>query len=44
MALLQTDGARAADLLARIDAALSAYIGAAEQFDDVAMLAARRVA
>ena len=44
MALLQTDGAPAAALLARIDAALSAYIGAAEQFDDVAMLAARRVA
>jgi serine phosphatase RsbU (regulator of sigma subunit) len=44
MALLQTDGVPAAGLLARIDAALSAYIGDAEQFDDVAMLAARRVA
>jgi hypothetical protein len=32
----------AADLLARVDAALSAHIGGGAQFDDVAMLAARR--
>ena len=43
MALLQTDAAPAARLLERIDAALSAYIGTADQFDDVAMLATRRV-
>ena len=44
MALLQADGTHAAALLARIDAALSAHIGTAEQFDDVAMLATRRTA
>ena len=43
MALLKTDAAPAARLLERIDAALSAYIGTADQFDDVAMLATRRV-
>ena len=43
MALLQTDAAPAARLLERIDTALSAYIGTADQFDDVAMLATRRV-
>jgi phosphoserine phosphatase RsbU/P len=43
MALLQTDAAPAARLLERIDTALSAYIGTAAQFDDVAMLATRRV-
>jgi sigma-B regulation protein RsbU (phosphoserine phosphatase) len=44
MALLHSDATAAASLLAGIDAALSAHIGAAEQFDDVAMLAARRTA
>ena len=42
MALLQTDGAPASALLDRIDAALSAHITTAAQFDDVAMLATRR--
>jgi serine phosphatase RsbU (regulator of sigma subunit) len=44
MALLQLDGTSAAGLLARIDQALSAHIGTAEQFDDVAMLATRSTA
>ena len=43
MALLQTDAAPAARLLERIDGALSAHIGGAAQFDDVAMLVTRRV-
>jgi hypothetical protein len=43
MALLESDGTPTAGLLARIDAALDAYIDTAEQFDDVAMLALRRV-
>jgi hypothetical protein len=33
-----------ASLLERIDAALSAHITTAAQFDDVAMLATRRIA
>ena len=44
MALLQTEGMPAAALLDRVDAALSDYIATASQFDDVAMLATRRVA
>jgi phosphoserine phosphatase RsbU/P len=44
MELLHTEPATAARLLERIDAALSAHIAAAEQFDDVAMLATRRTA
>jgi serine phosphatase RsbU (regulator of sigma subunit) len=44
MALLQLDGTSAAGLLERIDQALSAHIGTAEQFDDVAMLATRSTA
>jgi sigma-B regulation protein RsbU (phosphoserine phosphatase) len=44
MALLESDATAAASLLARIDAALSAHIGTAAQFDDVAMLATRRTA
>ena len=44
MALLQADGTGpAAGLLERVDAALDAHIGTAEQFDDVAMLGARRL-
>ena len=43
LALLQTDGAGTTSLLERIDAALEAHVGAAEQFDDVAMLAMQRV-
>ncbi|HEU4720449.1 MAG TPA: PP2C family protein-serine/threonine phosphatase, partial [Gemmatimonadaceae bacterium] len=42
MALLHSDGTAAAGLLARVDAALTAHISTAEQFDDVAMLATRR--
>jgi sigma-B regulation protein RsbU (phosphoserine phosphatase) len=41
MALLTSEGA-AARLLEGVDAALSAHIATAEQFDDVAMLATRR--
>ena len=44
MALLASEGTAAAGLLARIDAALSAHITTAAQFDDVAMLATRRSA
>jgi len=44
MALLHSDAPAAATLLERIDAALSAHITTAAQFDDVAMLAARRTA
>lgn len=44
MTLLQTDGVGTAALLERVDAALSAHIDTASQFDDVAMLATRRVA
>ena len=44
MALLQAEGMPAAALLERVDAALSGYIATALQFDDVAMLATRRVA
>jgi sigma-B regulation protein RsbU (phosphoserine phosphatase) len=44
MALLHADPTGAATLLARVDAALSAHIATAEQFDDVAMLATRRTA
>jgi serine phosphatase RsbU (regulator of sigma subunit) len=44
MALLQTGGVSAAALLERIDGALSAHMTTAAQFDDVAMLATRRVA
>ena len=42
MALLQAEGTPTGGLLERIDAALTAHIGTAEQFDDVAMLVARR--
>ncbi|MDB4883114.1 MAG: hypothetical protein JWL95_1880 [Gemmatimonadetes bacterium] len=42
LALLGTAADTVAALLARIDAALSAHIGDATQFDDVAMLAVRR--
>ena len=42
MALLASEGTAAAGLLDRIDAALSAHITTADQFDDVAMLATRR--
>jgi sigma-B regulation protein RsbU (phosphoserine phosphatase) len=42
LALLGASAVPAADLLARVDAALSAHIGGGAQFDDVAMLAARR--
>jgi phosphoserine phosphatase RsbU/P len=44
MALLHSDATAAASLLERIDAALSAHITTAAQFDDVAMLATRRTA
>jgi len=44
MALLRTDPVPAASLLERIDAALSAHITTAAQFDDVAMLVTRRTA
>jgi phosphoserine phosphatase RsbU/P len=44
LALLAESAAPAADLLVRVDAALSAHIGGSAQFDDVAMLAARREA
>lgn len=44
MALLASEGTAAAGLLARIDAALSAHMTTAAQFDDVAMLAMRRSA
>ena len=44
MALLQTEGMPAAALLERVDAALSDYMASAAQFDDVAMLATRRIA
>jgi len=44
MALLHSDAMPAASLLERIDAALSAHITTAAQFDDVAMLATRRTA
>jgi len=44
MALLHSEGTDAASLLGRIDAALSAHIATAAQFDDVAMLATRRTA
>jgi sigma-B regulation protein RsbU (phosphoserine phosphatase) len=42
MELLHQDAASAELLLERIDAALSAHITTAPQFDDVAMLATRR--
>jgi phosphoserine phosphatase RsbU/P len=42
MALLHSDATAADGLLERIDAALSAHITTAPQFDDVAMLATRR--
>ena len=44
MALLQTEGMSAAALLERVDTALSDYMASAAQFDDVAMLATRRIA
>ena len=44
MSLLGMEPAPAANLLERIDAALSAHITTAAQFDDVAMLATRRTA
>ena len=44
MALLHPDATSAERLLERIDAALSAHITTAAQFDDVAMLATRRTA
>ena len=44
MALLHSDATSAASLLERIDAALSAHMTTAAQFDDVAMLATRRLA
>ena len=44
MALLHTEAPAAASLLERIDAALTAHITTAAQFDDVAMLATRRTA
>ncbi|MFL5620664.1 MAG: PP2C family protein-serine/threonine phosphatase [Gemmatimonadaceae bacterium] len=44
MALLNSDATAAASLLERIDAALSAHMTTAAQFDDVAMLATRRTA
>jgi sigma-B regulation protein RsbU (phosphoserine phosphatase) len=44
LALLASGAVPAADLLARVDAALSAHIGSGAQFDDIAMLAARRSA
>ena len=42
--LLDGDAGSAPALLARVDAAISAYIADAAQFDDVAMLAVRRTA
>ena len=42
LALLADGAATAAELLARVDSALSGHIGDGAQFDDVAMLAARR--
>ncbi|MEO8561501.1 MAG: SpoIIE family protein phosphatase [bacterium] len=42
LALLSERAAPAHELLARVDAALSGHIGDGAQFDDVAMLAARR--
>ena len=44
MALLQSGDAQTAALLERVDTALSAHIDSASQFDDIAMLATRRVA
>jgi len=44
MSLLHSEPAPPASLLERIDAALSAHITTAAQFDDVAMLATRRTA
>jgi serine phosphatase RsbU (regulator of sigma subunit) len=44
MELVQSDAMTAASLLDRIDDALNAHIITAAQFDDVAMLAARRTA
>jgi sigma-B regulation protein RsbU (phosphoserine phosphatase) len=44
MALLHSDATAAERLLERIDAALSAHITTVPQFDDVAMLATRRMA
>ena len=44
MALLTENAATAQALLERVDAALGAHIAEAAQFDDVAMLAARRIA
>ena len=44
MSLLRSESVPAASLLERIDAALSAHITTAAQFDDVAMLATRRTA
>jgi hypothetical protein len=41
---LRARSATAQDLLARVDGALGAFVADAEQFDDVAMLAARRMA
>jgi phosphoserine phosphatase RsbU/P len=42
LGLLAGDAGSAPALLSRVDAALSAHIGAAAQFDDIAMLAIRR--
>ena len=44
LALLDGDAGSGPALLARVDAALSAHIADAAQFDDVAMLAIRRSA
>lgn len=44
MARLRSESTGAAELLERLDATLSAHMNGAPQFDDVAMLAARRVA
>jgi serine phosphatase RsbU (regulator of sigma subunit) len=44
MALLSEGAATARTLIERVDAALGAFMGDAAQFDDVAMLAARRIA
>jgi phosphoserine phosphatase RsbU/P len=42
LGLLAGDAGSAPALLSRVDAALSAHIGDAAQFDDIAMLAIRR--
>jgi len=44
MAVLTEGAATAQALLERVDAAIGAHIAGAAQFDDVAMLAARRIA